>query len=232
VSVPTRPRRGGKALPLRRALPLLVVLAVVGGLLALVPGGGDDGATPAAAASSPASSPAAEQPEDTAEPTATTPPSPATEAAAPAVVAREGVTAAERTVTVTPADFAGPAAWSDGATVRVTRAAQRVTDGTGPGELAGQPQTVFDLELVNGPGGPLDLDAVVVQAAYGSPAAQASPVYDERSADFAGTLAPGATATAEYGFTIPADRLGDVVLTVDVDGHRVPAVFRGAVPTR
>jgi hypothetical protein len=90
---------------------------------------------------------------------------------------------------------------------------------------------VFVLELTNGSGAPLDLNAVIVQATYGSDRAQASPIYDAESSDFSGALAPGATATAVYSFTIPADQVGDVVLSVDVDGYRFPAVFSGAVPT-
>jgi hypothetical protein len=76
----------------------------------------------------------------------------------------------------------------------------------------------------------VDLNAVVVQAVYGG-SNQASPIYDRETVDFAGALEPGATATAVYSFAIPADQLGDVVLSVDVDGYRFPAVFAGAVPT-
>jgi hypothetical protein len=167
-----------------------------------------------------------------AEPTTAELPEPATELGADPVVVREGVDAAARTVTVDPAAFTAPAAWSDGASVRVVDAGQQVSSGTGPGALAGQPQTVFTLEITNGSRAPLDLDAVVVQATYGAEAAQASPLYDAATVDFSGSLGSGATATAVYSFAIPADQLGDVDLSVDVDGHRFPAVFTGAVPTR
>jgi hypothetical protein len=154
-----------------------------------------------------------------------------TEQPAASVVAREGVAESARTVQASAADFTTAAEWSDGASVRVTDARQQVTSGRGPGERAGQPQTVFALELTNGSGAPLDLNAVIVQASYGGDRAQASPIYDAESVDFSGALAPGATATAVYSFTIPADQVGDVVLSVDVDGYRFPAVFAGAVPT-
>ena len=136
-----------------------------------------------------------------------------------------------RTVEATPADFTRPAEWSDGASVRVVRAAQQVSQGSGPGERAGQPQTVFTVELTNGTSAPLDLTAVVVQATYG-PGTQASPLYDAGTVDFGGVLAPGAGATAVHSFAIPAGDLGAVTLSVDVDGYRFPAVFSGAVALR
>jgi hypothetical protein len=220
-------RRSGRDLLLRRVLPLLLVLAAALGLFLFLQRGNDDQATPGAAAtSSEVSAPSSDQPEE-AEPTGS--PSPAVELPAPTVAAREGVPASARTVTVSDADFAAAAEWSDGATVRVADARQQVTSGVGPGERSGQPQTVFDLEVTNGSGEPLDLNAVVVQAVYGG-SNQASPLYDRETVDFGGTLAPGETATAVYSFAIPADQLGDVVLSVDVDGYRFPAVFAGAVP--
>jgi hypothetical protein len=147
------------------------------------------------------------------------------------MVSRPGVPEAARTVQATNGDFTTTASWSDGATVRVSDAHQQVTSGTGPGELAGQPQTVFTLELANGSDKPLDLNTVVVQATYGSGPTQASPIYDQQTIDFGGTLAPGDTATAIYSFAVPADQLSDVTLSVDLDGFRFPAVFSGAVPT-
>ncbi|NYJ07471.1 hypothetical protein [Petropleomorpha daqingensis] len=231
MTAPAPTRRSRRDLLLRRVLPALAVLVVAAVVVFLVLRGGDDGSGNAAAASS--TSAAAPSTDLGLEPTESSPsvsPSPATEAPAPTVVSRPGVPEASRTVQATNGDFAATASWSDGATIRVAEAHQQVTSGTGPGELAGQPQTVFNLELVNGTDKPLDLNTVVVQATYGSGPTQASPIYDQKSVDFGGTLAPGDTATAVYSFAIPADQLGKVTLSVDVDGFRFPAVFSGAVP--
>jgi hypothetical protein len=230
VTAPAPTRRSRRDLLLRRVLPALAVLVVAAVVVFLVVRGGDGGSGNAAAASS--TSAAAPSTDLGLEPTETpsVSPSPATEAAAPTVVSRPGVPEASRTVQATNGDFTTTSTWSDGATIRVAEAHQQVTSGTGPGELAGQPQTVFSLELVNGTDKPLDLNTVVVQATYGSGPTQASPIYDQKSADFGGTLAPGDTATAVYSFAIPADQLGNVTLSVDVDGFRFPAVFSGAVP--
>jgi len=211
---------------LRRVLPVLLVFGAALALFFVLQSGDDDQQTSGAAATSTAPSPSAE-PEDEVEPTE--PPPVAVELPAPSVAAREGVPASARTLTVSAADFEAPAEWSDGASVRVTGARQQVTSGVGPGERSGQPQTVFALEVTNGSDKPIDLNAVVVQAVYAG-STQASPLYDRDTVDFAGTLEPGGTATAVYSFAIPEDQLGDVVLSVDVDGYRFPAVFSGAVP--
>ncbi|MGY1815621.1 hypothetical protein [Blastococcus sp. SYSU D00820] len=233
MSAPETPRRGRRDLLLRRVLPALVaVLAVVAVVLLTRGGGEDDDPGPVAASSGPAatsSAPVTDEPGGTTAPPPETS-APVTQEPAPSVVPREGVDPAERTVTAAPAPFTAPASWSDGATVRLVEARQQVTAGSGPGELAGQPQTVFRLELVNGSAGPLVLDSVVVTATYGADDVAAGPLYDRETADFGGTLAAGQTAAAVYSFAIPSDQLGDVTLSVDVDGRHFPAVFTGAVP--
>jgi hypothetical protein len=225
VTGPDTPRRGRRQLLLRWGLPALGLVIAVLLVVWLLPGSDDDGGSSAAASASGGTAPTEEQ-----QATSTVAPSPATEVPAASLVAREGVPESARTVEVSAADFAAPAEWADGATVRVTAARQQVTSGTGPGELSGQPQTVFTLELTNGSDAALDVNAVVVQVAYGAGRTQASPLYDSETADFGGTVEPGGTTTAIYSFAIPADQLGDVVLSVDVDGYRFPAVLSGAVP--
>lgn len=232
MSRPERSRRGGTLL--RRGVPALVVVLLAALLVLVLDPRGDERepgtATAPPSAATPSTDPAEDPAAGEAEPTPTEPPAPATELVAEPVVVREGVEAAARTVTVAEAAFTAPATWSDGASVRVADVAQQVSSGRGPGAMAGQPQTVFTLEVTNGAAGPLDLNGVVVQAVYGAGATQASPLYDGGTTDFGGTLEPGATATAVYSFAIPADALEDVRLSVDVDGVRFPAVFTGAVP--
>jgi hypothetical protein len=236
MSRPEEEGRSRRSVLLRRGVPVLVLALLAGLAVLLLPRGGGEAdgtaADPATTtAADPSGAPAGSDPaEDPAEATPTEPPAPATEAQAAPVAVREGVAESERTVQVAPAAFTAPAEWSDGATVRLVEAHQQVSTGTGPGALAGQPQTVFTLELVNGSTTALDLNAVIVQATYGSQAVQATPLYDVATVDFGGAAEPGATATAVYSFAIPADQLGEVTLSVDVDGHRFPAVFTGAVP--
>ncbi|MGY2127708.1 hypothetical protein [Blastococcus sp. SYSU DS0617] len=230
---PAGPRPRSRAGWWRWGLPALLLLVLAGALVAWNLRDDGDAGAPAAAdtsAADPSRDPGLTDPDATPAPTES--PAPITQAPAEPVVVRPGVPESARTVEAARVAFAEPSEWADGASVRVVEAVQRVTEGRGPGELAGQPQTVFTLELTNGTGAPLALDGVVVQATYGSPAVQAGPLYDDETVDFAGALEPGATATAVHSFAVPEDQLGNVTLSVDVDGFRFPAVFSGAVPVR
>ncbi|SDF11858.1 hypothetical protein SAMN05660485_02586 [Blastococcus fimeti] len=222
-----------RAVLLRRVLPALVVVLLAALVLVLTTNGDDDrgpAAAPAPSTAAPATEEPTPDPDDLPAPTEPVA-APATEVAAADVVTRQGVPESARTVRATSADFARPAQWSDGASVRVAGATQGVSQGSGPGTRAGQPQTVFTVELTNASGAPLDLTGVVVQATYGS-GTQASPLYDDDTVDLSGVLAPGTAATGVYSFAIPAAELGAVSLSVDVDGYRFPAVFAGAVTVR
>lgn len=207
---------------------VVVAGAVAAALLLHGSGGGTEAASAtssAATGSTPLPFPGSASPS-----TPSVSPTPLTEPSAALVVSRPGVPASARTVAGSTAAFTAPASWADGATVRVTKAHQQVTSGSGPGTLAGQPQTVFSLELTNGAKAPLAVSNVVVQARYGSGRAVAAPLYDDTTVDFSGTVQPGRKATAVYSFAIPSDQTGDVLLTVDVDGRHFPAVFSGRVP--
>jgi hypothetical protein len=231
VTRPTPPRRSRRSTWLRRGLPALAAVLLAGVLFVLVNGGGGDDDRNGAASTSSAA-PAADPSDPDAEPTPSGPPAVITEAQAAPVVVRDGVPESARTIEAARVDFTSASDWTDGASVRVVRAEQRVSEGMGPGARAGQPQTVFTLELTNGAGVALDVSSVVVQAVYGATDIQASPLYDGDTVDFGGILAPGDVATAVYSFTVPDDQLGDVTLSVDVDGHRFPAVFTGRVTVR
>ena len=230
VSGPDAPRRSSRSLMLRRVLPALLVFGAALALFLVLQQGNDDQETPGTRR------PRRPARRDRRTSSRRRRPSRPGRRRRPSNCPRprwwrgRACPASARTLTVSAADFAAPAEWSDGASIRVTDARQQVTSGRGPGERAGQPQTLFTLELVNGTGAALDLNAVVVQAVYGGDKAQASPLYDAETVDFGGSLAPGGTATAVYSFAIPADQVGNVVLSVDVDGYRFPAVFSGAVP--
>jgi len=123
---------------------------------------------------------------------------------------------------------AAPATFPDGVSVKVDKVAQGVEQGEGPGVFRGRPHTAFTLSLTNGSTGPIDLTQVVVTTTYGSPARIAAPVYEgAAAADFTGTVAPGATATATYLFAIPPGQAKSAVMTVDFDDAHAPATLTG-----
>jgi hypothetical protein len=216
---------------LRRGLPALAVLAVAGVVVALIVAG-RGGSGPERNAAATGSSPPAKSSFGPPLPSPSPSPAPVTQPAAVTMVSRPGVPASARTVAGATAEFTAPASWADGASVRLTEAHHQVSSGQGPGALVGQPEAVLSLSLTNGSSAPLDVSGVVVQAVYGFRDKVASPLYDGSTLDFSGTVAPGATATAVYAFAIPTDQLGDVRLTVDLDGHHFPVVFAGVVPAR
>ncbi len=117
--------------------------------------------------------------------------------------------------------------WSDGVRLQVRDVTNAVLEGKGPGAVNG-PVSSFRLRLTNGSSEPVDATQVVVTLAYGRSAARlATPVYDDRAADFGTRLAPGESATARYSFAVPRSGRSAVALTVDLDARHGLATFRG-----
>jgi hypothetical protein len=132
-----------------------------------------------------------------------------------------------------PAPFTGQVSYSDGVTLRIVKVEQGQTSGSGPGALPGRPRTGFTVELVNRSTKPIDMNRVVVTVVYGSNHNQALPIYDEAVHDFSGAAKPGAAAlTANYAFSIPANQLSAVTMTVDFDGVHTSATFAGPAQAR
>lgn len=122
-----------------------------------------------------------------------------------------------------------PVTYPDGISLAVTKVVQSVEKGFGPGVYPGRPHTALSLLVTNKSTRSITLNQVVVSAAYGSPARLASAVYEDPAAkDFAGSVKPGASATATYVFSISRASLSSVVCTVDFDSVHVAARFRGS----
>jgi len=124
----------------------------------------------------------------------------------------------------------GDVTYSDGVTIRIDDVRNGVEQGQGPGVFHGRPYTVLTLVVLNGSPAAVDLNQVVVTATYGSPAIEASPVYEDPQAqDFSGVAAPGGSASAMYAFAIPPSGRGSAALQVDFDAAHDPAVFSGGL---
>lgn len=128
-----------------------------------------------------------------------------------------------------PKTFAEPVAYSDGITLAVTKVKQGKMTGQGPGVFPGRPTSTFFVTLTNGTRKSMTLSVVVATVTYGRPARLAHAIYDSSSRDFSGTIKPGKTATAVYGFSVPPTDLSNVTLTLDFDGTHEAAVFIGPV---
>jgi hypothetical protein len=113
-----------------------------------------------------------------------------------------------------------------GLTANVVSVESYTATATRAGEVSG-PAVKVSLRLTNGTGAAFALSTATVNAYYGSDATPAAPVAGDKGAKpFTGTLQPGASATAVYVFSVPADQDGSVTVTLsDQAGARL-VVFR------
>lgn len=131
------------------------------------------------------------------------------------------------TVSAAPAAFNGAVHYSDGLKLVVTGVVEAKDTAQGPGEFPGEPKTQVSLRMTNSSGTRVRLDQVVVTAIYGPSRREARPVYDDSSRDFSGVLAPKASTTAVYSFSVPKAQLGQVTMLVDFDARHTVATFQG-----
>jgi hypothetical protein len=89
----------------------------------------------------------------------------------------------------------------------------------GPGQTAG-PGVLVKIEVRNDTNAPIDLAGFAVNAHYGEavPASPSGPP----GTTLTGTVAPGSRATGQYGFRVPEDQQGSVV--VDIQHSAAPNV--------
>ena len=131
-------------------------------------------------------------------------------------------------ITSKPSGTDGTVKYSDGVTLTINDVKFAKETKEGPGRFPGRAYAVLALEIDNGSKQPVALDTVVVTVLDKSNN-QVSPVYVEEAkvADFAGELAPGKSAKANYAFALPASSRSKVTVVIDFDGHHTSAVFRG-----
>jgi hypothetical protein len=136
-------------------------------------------------------------------------------------------------VTAPGAKFSAPVTYPDGVTLTITKAEKGVETGHGPGVMAGREYVRFTVKLTNGSAKALNLNEVVVTTTYGASKQLAAPVYTQSAgtADFFGTIKPGASTTAKYAFAVPVKDLGRVAMVVDFDGLHTSATYSGVVVT-
>lgn len=181
-------------------------------------------AVPAAATSSASPAP---------EPTTASTPSPGSVTSDPdepvSKVERAGQTDAP-TVQADPADTTGSVSYDDGVSVSIDEITFEEETSQGPGSFPGREYARLTITIDNGSSEAIDLGTSVLTL-LDAGGATAVRVYaaEAEAIDFAGTLAPGETASAAYAFAIPADARDEVTLVVDFDGDHTSAVFRGGL---
>jgi hypothetical protein len=113
-----------------------------------------------------------------------------------------------------------------GLTANVVSVESYTATATRPGEVSG-PAVKVTLRLTNGTGGAFPLSTATVNAYYGSSATPAAPVAGDSAAKpFTGSLQPGASATAVYVFTVPADDDEAVTVTLSDQAGAQLVVFQ------
>ncbi len=215
----------------RRSLVIALVaaLVLVGGIVwwALAREGaepappGEPTATGETTAQDPATEPTTSE-EPTAEDPATT-----VEPSATAEPTAEPTATPTADPTAPPVDLEDPA--EIGAlTARLARIEAIEGEADGPGEIAG-PALRVTVELTNGGAAEADLTGVVVNLYHGPDAAPAEMLAGSGSAWLEGSLAPGATVSGVYVFTVPADDRVPVQVTVFVTPDEPTVLFEGAL---
>ena len=218
----------------RRSLVIALVaaLVLVGGVVWWVlardgeepepPGEPTATAEPTAEESDPAEGPTAapgtDDPGTSPEPTATADPTDPT---------TEPTAAPTEDPTAPPVDLEDPAEIGE-ITARLARIEAIEGEAEGPGEIAG-PALRVTVELTNGSAAAADLTGVVVNLYHGPDAAPAELLAGSGSAWFEGALAPGATVTGVYVFTVPLDDRAPIQVTVFVTPDEPTVLFEGAV---
>lgn len=95
-----------------------------------------------------------------------------------------------------------------------------------PGEVAGAAIRVT-IEVRNDSSAPVSLDTVVVNGYSGPDRLPLESLTSPGGRPFAGSVAPGATASAVYLFAVDSSDRSDVTITVDLQAGTPASVFRG-----
>jgi hypothetical protein len=187
----------------------VVVLLIAVTLIAVGLGGAEGG---------PGSRPGNQSPEPLAESPSPAPSDGPGSSPSPSIDPGFGAPVAETVPKDRMADF------GDGVTARIRAITAVTAVGTLPGEVSG-PAVQVDLEISNGTSAEISLAVVTVNAFYGADRTPASPYSQPGDEAFPTTLAPGATASARYLFSVPTEAQSSVVITVSTSAGGPIVVF-------
>jgi len=134
------------------------------------------------------------------------------------------VTTAPAVALTDTADFGGQVS------ARISQVSAVQATATLPGEVSG-PAVAVTLEITNGSGQGIGLDAVTVTMADagGNPTTAITLNTTDPAAPLQGVLDAGATTSGSYVFTVPADQRNPVTVTVNYSAGAPTLVFTGEV---
>lgn len=120
----------------------------------------------------------------------------------------------------------GTGAFSGSVTTKLASLQFVTAEGTQAGEKSG-PAAQIDVQIINGGSNAISLDAVSVNAYYGSAKTPAAPVSSNSGANrFSGTLDAGKSATVRFTFNVPKDQQSSLIVTVAKDASSPIIVFQ------
>jgi hypothetical protein len=120
------------------------------------------------------------------------------------------------------------ASFGNGVTARLVAIDAVEVVGHLPGEISG-PGVAITVEMTNGSTEPVGLDQVTVDL-MDREQASAPPILPPEPEGLSGTLAPGASATGRYQFTLPPEERSDASVRVSYSVTAPTVVFVGDLP--
>jgi hypothetical protein len=129
--------------------------------------------------------------------------------------------------TLAPVPLESVGDFETGLTVQLASMEAVEAEARAPGEISG-PALRVTVEAANDADGAVSLDGVVVFLSYGDDRTPASQL-GSSSDPLMGDLAPGASRTGTYVFTVPPDQRDDVRVEISYTGSAPTVAFAGSV---
>lgn len=108
--------------------------------------------------------------------------------------------------------------YTDGLAITVSKVGKYTPSQYAAGTHPGDEAVVLTVKVTNGEKKPFDTSLVGVNVKAGADGAAAEQIFDDTSGiGFSGTIVPGATATARFGFDIPKGAAGKLDIEVAPD---------------
>lgn len=108
--------------------------------------------------------------------------------------------------------------YTDGLAITVSHVAKYTPSQYAAGTHPGDEAVVLTVKITNGTKKPFDTTLVGVNVKAGADGAATEKIYDDTSGiGFSGTIVPGSTATARFGFDIPKGAAGKLDIEVQPD---------------
>jgi hypothetical protein len=129
--------------------------------------------------------------------------------------------------TLAPVPLESVGDFTTGLTVQLASMEAVEAEAKAPGEISG-PALRVTVEAANDADDAVSLDGVVVFLSYGDDRTPASQL-GSSSDPLMGDLAPGASRTGTYVFTVPPDQRDDVRVEISYTGSAPTVAFAGSV---